>query len=707
MKSTVILLALIAGAAQAAQAAEPALMPLPVKMTAGPGKLIIDANFVVDPGSANPRLTPVVRNFLARISRQTGVPFSPQPPAPADARRLTIQCAGGPAYPALGEDESYTLDVTENEAHLKSATVEGTIHGLATFAQLIQPGSDGFQVAGVHIEDQPRYQWRGLMLDVCRHWMPVEVVERNLDAMAAVKLNVLHWHLSEDQGFRVESKKYPKLQGMGSDGAFYTQVQIKEVVEYARDRGIRVVPEFDVPGHTGGWFEGYLELASAPGPFVLNGRGSGSSAMDPTKETTYAFLDGFIGEMAPLFPDPYWHVGGDEVSARAWTSNAAIVAFMKAHDFMKGDQPNTAALQVYFNQRLLKIVQKHGKTMLGWDEILVPGLPKDAIIHAWRNHQSLFDAAAQGYRGIMSWGYYLDHLSPASFYYSNDPLSGPGSEKLTPEQASRIMGGEACMWAEMVGPNTVDSRVWPTTAAIAERLWSPKEVADVDSMYARLAVVSRDLEFTGVLHRANYQPMLDRLAGDQPSGPVKVVADAVEAAGFGTGRNGRPAVWGPLNRFVDAVPPESELVRSMEQAAKRFVANPAGDKDDAATLRLQFEIWAANDAKFQALAGDQALLNEIKPVSKDLSALGVAGLRMLDYLTANQPAPADWLTAENTELMRLSRPARAVRAPAAAPRPAGAAAVAPAPPPVPVPTADVLVAAFRPVKVLADGLAKK
>jgi hexosaminidase len=264
------------------------------------------------------------------------------------------------------------------------------------------------------------------------------------------------------------------------------------------------------------------------------------------------------------------------------------------------------------------------------------------------------------------------------------------------------------MWAEMVGPNTVDSRVWPTTAAIAERLWSPKEVADVDSMYARLAVVSRNLEFTGVLHRANYQPMLDRLAGDQPSGPLKVVADAVEASGFGTGRNGRPAVWGPLNRFVDAVPPESELVRSMEQAAKRFVANPAGDKDDAAMLRVQFETWAANDAKFQAVAGDNALLNEIKPVSKDLSALGVAGLRMLDYLASNQPAPADWLTEENTELTRLSRPARGGnRPPAAAQRPPGAAAAPPAAPPAPVPTADVLLAAFRPVKVLADGLAKK
>ena len=319
----------------------------------------------------------------------------------------------------------------------------------------------------------------------------------------------------------------------------------------------------------------------------------------------------------------------------------------------------------------------------------VPGLPNDAVIQAWRNQQSLFEAAAQGYRGIMSWGYYLDHLSPAGYYYGKDPLGGPGSEKLTPEQASRIMGGEACMWAELVGPDTVDSRIWPTTAAIAERLWSPKEVQDVDSMYARLAVVSRNLEFTGVQHRSNYQPMLDRLAGDQPAAPLKVVADAVEAFGLGTGRTGRPAVWEPLNRFVDAVPPESELVRSLQLAAKRLVANPAGDQEDALTLRTQFAAWAVNDAKFQVLAGDKVLLNEVKPVSKDLSALGEAGLKMLDYLTFNQPAPAAWLAAENTELTRLSRPA---------PRGGRGAAQAPG--------ADVLLAAFRPVKVLADALAK-
>ena len=688
MRFTVVCLALAACGGQVGRAAEPALMPMPVKVEAASGRFLIDANLVVDAGGLSAgRLTPAVGWFLARVSRQTGVPFARQAPAAADAKRLVVECAGGPAYPTLGEDESYTLDVSATEARIKAATVEGAIHGLATFAQLIQPGPEGFQVAGVHIEDRPRYAWRGLMLDVCRHWMPVEVVKRNLDAMAAVKLNVLHWHLSEDEGFRVESKRYPKLQEMGSDGAYYTQEQVRDVVAYARDRGIRVVPEFDVPGHTRSWFPGYPELASAPGPFVLGttGGGPGGAAMDPSKESTYAFLDGFIGEMAALFPDPYWHVGGDEVNAGAWTSNEAIMAFMHEHNLA-----DARALQVYFNQRLLPIVQKYGKTMLGWDEILFPGLPTDAVIHAWRNHQSLFDAAAQGYRGIMSWGFYLDHLSPAAYYYGNDPLGGPGSENLTPEQAARIMGGEACMWAELIGPDTVDSRVWPTTAAIAERLWSPKEVNDADSMYARLAVVSRNLEFTGVLHRASRQPMLDRLAGDQPAGPIEVVADAVEALGLGTGRAGRPSVWAPVNRFVDAAAPESELVRSMEQAAKRLVADPANDREDAAFLRARFETWAANDAKFQALAEDKALLNEVKPVSKDLSALGVAGLKMLDYLTANQAAPADWLTEENTELTRLSRP------PARGPRGAPQA-----------PRADVLLAAFRPVKVLADALGKK
>jgi hexosaminidase len=706
MRLATLLLAVAAGASQAVLAAGPALMPMPVTVQPMPGRLPIDANFVVETvGGANARLAPAVKAFLARVSRQTGVIYAPLPPAPADARRLVIECAGGPEYPALGEDESYTLDVSGAEARIKAATAEGAIHGLATFAQSIQPGPDGFQVAGVHIEDRPRFPWRGLMLDACRHWMPVETIERNLDAMAAVKLNVLHWHLSEDQAFRVESKRYPRLQQLGSNGDFYTQDQIREIVAYARDRGIRVVPEFDVPGHTSAWFPGYPELASVPGPFTLGGRGG--SVMDPSKESTYAFLDGFTGEMAQLFPDPYYHIGGDEVNPRAWNQSESIQAFAKEHGL--ADAP---AIQVYFNQRLLKTLQKYGKTMVGWDEILVPGLPTEAVIQSWRGQKSLSDAASKGYRGILSWGYYLDHLSPSSFHYGVDPLGGPDAASLTPEQAARIMGGEACMWAELVGQETVDSRIWPRAAVIAERLWSAKDVTDLDSMYARLEPVSRNLEFTGAMHRANYQPMLDRLAGDQPVEPLRVLAEAVEALGLGTGRRGQPTGTTPLNRFVDACQPESELARRMELAAKRFVADPAGDKDDAALLRRQFETWATNDAPFQRMAENNKFLAEAIPLSKDLAALGEAGLKLLDWLTPPPPPPAEpkkkphkkpskaelaaeaaaqaaqaeWLAKENAELDRLSRPpARGS---------AGAQSASP----------DVLLAAFRPVKALADAM---
>jgi hexosaminidase len=706
-----MLFMLAAGASSALFAAEPVLMPMPVKVQATPGKFAVNANLVVETvGGANARLAPAVRAFLARVSRQTGVLYAPTPPAAADVRRLVIDCAGGPEYPTLGEDESYTLDVSDAEARIKAATAEGAIHALATVAQLIQPGPDGFQVAGVHIEDRPRFPWRGLMLDVCRHWMPVEVVKRNLDAMAAVKLNVLHWHLSEDQGFRVESKRYPRLHEMGSNGDYYTQDQIREIVAYARDRGIRVIPEFDVPGHSGAWFPGYPELASTPGPFILGGRGG--SEMDPSKESTYAFLDGFIGEMAQLFPDPYYHIGGDEVNPRAWNQSESIQAFAREHGLK--DAP---AIQVYFNQRLLQIVQKYGKTMVGWDEILVPGLPTDAVIQSWRGQKSLSDAASKGYRGILSWGYYLDHLSPASLHYAVDPLGGPDAANLTPEQASRIMGGEACMWTELAGPETVDSRIWPRTAAIAERLWSSRDITSVDAMYARLDAVSRNLEFTGAMHRAYYQPMLDRIAGNQPVGPLRVLADSIEALGLGTGRTGRPTGTMPVNRFVDACLPESELARSMELAARRFVADPAGDKDDEAKLRRQFEAWAANDALFQPLVENNKLLAEAAPLSKGLAALGEAGIKMLDYLTpqpvtpagvkpkklsskarkaelaaqqAAQAAKADWLANENAELARLAQPPRRGNAGGAQ-----------------NPSADVRLAAFRPVKVLADALAHK
>jgi hexosaminidase len=643
-----------------AHAAVPALMPLPVKAEAAAGGLIIDNSFsVVATGFSDPRLASAVNRFVRRIARQTGIPILPNRPL-SNRVTLTIECAArGPEYPTLGEDESYTLNVEPGGSLLKAPAVAGVLHGLATFTQLVGPSPDGgFQAPAIHIEDRPRFPWRGLMLDASRHWMPVEVVKRNLDAMADVKLNVFHWHLSDDQGFRVESKRFPKLQGEGSDGLYYTQDEIRDVVAYARDRGIRVVPEFDIPGHTQSWLVGYPELATNPGPYTV-GRTWGIyfPVMDPTKEELYTFLDGFFAEMAPLFPDPYFHIGGDEVKADQWKGSATVQAFMRAHQ-LKDEH----ALQAYFNQRVQKLLEKNHKIMIGWDEILHPDLPQNIVVQSWRGQKSVAEAAAKGYRGILSWGYYLDHLSPASFHYNVDPLGDDNAKKLTADQSANILGGEACMWAEYVNAETVDSRIWPRAAAIAERFWSPQSTLDPDSMYARMQAVSRELEWSGVRHRANYAPMLDRLAGGRPAEPLRVLADAFEAQGLGVrARAQKYTSLISLNRFVDAVRPESEVVRWMEQAVKRM--NPA----DVVALRSQFTTWAENDARLQPLLQDDGLLAEVRPLSKDLSALGAAGLKMLDYIAQNQAAPAGFVAEQTKELARMQRPAAEVGYAAARP----------------------------------------
>jgi hexosaminidase len=638
---------LLVAFASLAGAATPALMPWPAHLEMRSGALTIDGSFSAKPTAfTDARLDGAIRRFTSRLSRQTGTIFT----GSATPVLKVEVAARGPENPTLGEDESYTLDVAPDGAVLKAPTVAGALHGLETFSQLVVPGAAGLEAPAVHIEDRPRFPWRGLMIDSSRHWMPLDVIERNLDAMAAVKLNVFHWHLSDDQGFRVESKRYPKLQEVGSDGHYYTQDELRHIVSYARDRGIRVVAEFDIPGHTLSWLVAYPELASQAGPFdIARTWGVFDPVLDPTKEETYKFLDSFIGEMASIFPDPYFHIGGDEVNGKSWDSNPRIVAFTNQH---KLDGPK--GLQAYFNQRLSKILEKYHRNVIGWDEVLHPDLPTATLIQSWRGNAALAEAAAKGHRGILSWGYYLDHLRPASYHYGIDPLGGPAAQ-LPPDKAANILGGEACMWAEYVSSETIDSRIWPRMAAIAERLWSPKDVTDVDSMYARLEVISRWLEWTGVRHRANYGPMLDRLTGGRRAEPVCVLADAVEALGLGQGR-GRMIKYTsltPLIRMVDAARPESESVRDLELAAKRMAP------EDIELLRETFTRWAANDARFQPLAQNNALLVDLLPMSKDLSYLGNAGLALL----SGGSVPSDI----DAQLTRMGRPQTELRLAAARP----------------------------------------
>jgi hexosaminidase len=623
------------------------LMPMPERVTPAAGAMKIDSSFrVATTGYTDARLEGAIKRFTLRLAQQTGLPIpSPQPPAPSP--RLVVGCQSrGPDYPTLGEDESYQLDISPTGARLTAHTVTGVLRGLETFLQLVRPGPDGFEAPAVRIEDQPRFPWRGLMLDVARHWMPVAVVERNLNAMAAVKLNVFHWHLSDDQGFRVESKRYPKLQEDGSDGQFYTQAEVREVVAYARDRGIRVVPEFDIPGHTTAWFAGYPELASTPGPYRIERKwGVFRPTMDPTREETYVFLDGLIGEMAALFPDPFFHIGGDEVVGTQWRQSSSIQSFARAHGFTSNQ-----ALQAYFNRRVEKLLKKHGKTMVGWDEVLAGELAPETVIQSWRGPASLAEAAAKGYRSLLSFGYYLDHLEPASVAYANDPLAGAAAT-LNPSQAARILGGEACMWTEYVNAETVDSRIWPTMAAIAERFWSPAAVKDAGSMYARLPIVSRWLEWTGLQHRSN-RILLERLTGGQPVGALRLLADASEALGI-DGRRGARAYSSlvPLNRFVDAVPPESELVRRLVGQANA----PTSE------LRRTLSQWAAIDSWLRPLATNNSFITELLPLAANLSTTGNIGLRALEFLDNNQAPPPGWVEEQNRELDGLEKPVAEVR----------------------------------------------
>lgn len=638
MRRCLLLLALLLPLSLQAQ--PHTLMPVPhhYVLTADTEPLWVDADFQLAlTGYTEPRLERAAVRFLKRLATQTGLPI--QPTLSADTLTATLilhtQAGAAPVQQAV-EDEAYRLTVTPFQARLDAPSPYGTLRGIETFLQLVAPGPDGFEVAALRIDDAPRFPWRGLLIDVCRHFLPMEVLKRNLDGMAAMKMNVMHWHLSEDQGFRIESKRFPRLHEMGSNGQYFTQDQVRELIEYAQDRGIRIVPEFDMPGHTTAWFVGHPELASQPGPYEIERTyGVMDPAMDPTKESTYEFLDAFIGEMAALFPDAYFHIGGDEVHPKHWNENPRIQAYIQENNL--GDNHG---LQAYFNRRLLGILTKYGKQMIGWDEIFHPDLPKNIVVQSWRGQQSLADGARQGYQGILSNGYYLDLVQPASAHYAVDPLSGPAAD-LTPDQQRLVLGGEACMWAELVTPENVDSRIWPRAAAIAERLWSPGTVTDVDDMYYRLDVNSRRLEWLGLTHRTSYPQMLQRLTHGHPIAPLRTLADLVEPVKFyQRHRHRKYFTTTPMNRLVDATRPESRAARHFGKLVDTYLADPA-NAPARATLRETLGRWHDNDTALQPLLAENHLLAEVAPLSRTLADVARRGLLALDALENNTALTAE------------------------------------------------------------------
>ncbi len=605
-----------------------AIMPLPANVELGEGEFPIDGNFGIElRGYKEPRLERARQRFLDTLSRETGIPLWRQ--AVINKPLFTIQAAG-PSAPIqeLNEDESYRLEISSTNVQLTAPNPLGVFRGLQTFLQLVRITPKGFSVPVAVIEDKPRFPWRGLLIDSGHKFVPIPDVKRNLDGMEAVKLNVFHWRFADNQGFHIESKRFPLLQEKGSGGFYYSQDEVRAIITYARDRGIRVVPEFDMPCHTTSWFLGYPELASGPDP-------KSSSAIDPTREGTYTFLSDFVKEMATLFPDTYFHAGGDECDMKEWESNPRIVEFMKAHSIADGN-----VLQSGFTARIQKIVAGKKKIMMGWDEVLQPETPKDVVIHSWRGPKSLVEAATKGNRVVLSSGYYIDLNQSAAEHYLVDPL-GEAAAALAPEQKGRVLGGEATMWTDIVSHENMDNRVWPRTAAIAERLWSPEKIRDVDSMYQRLAVVSQKLTYYGLRHRLITDQMLERMAGESDPVPLKILASVVQPPRIYQRQELRDfSDFTPLNRLDDAIPPESDTAREFSEIAKR-IASGKGSPKDWQKAREWLLLWRDNDEKLQPLLERSYLTQDLVPVSRNLSQVAEIGLRALDNLRDGRRVPAD------------------------------------------------------------------
>ena len=653
------------------------LMPWPREISEDSGNFKINSNFTIGiygPESNPARVDKAATRFLRYLTNKTGVFLDEGFAKPLQQKNidvsLLISFSASPEV-VLGVDESYELEVLQDRIEIRAATDIGAMHALSTLLQLITVDEGGYVFPVVRVKDAPRFVWRGLMMDVARHFMPVEVIKRNLDAMAFVKLNVFHWHLSDDQGFRVEVKSLPNLHEIASDGQYYTQDQIKDIVKYATERGIRVVPEFDVPGHATAILTAYPEFASKEGIDYKLERYAGifDPTLDPTNERTYEFLDTLFKEIAPLFPDQFFHIGGDENEGKHWDENEYIQKFMKENKLRDNHE-----LQTYFNIKLEKILARYGKSLMGWEEIMTDNMPKTALIHSWKGvnegmepGESLVKAVKNGYQTILSNGYYIDLMLSVEDHYLIDPMP---QVTLSEEEANRILGGEATMWSELVTPLTVDSRIWPRTAAIAERFWSAGSVSDVDNMFQRLEVISNSLELTGVRHLQTKEYLLRNISNYQDVHPLRSLSHISEPLKIYSRNAGGTQYksFSPFTLFADACTADAKEVRGFRSSVAAFMSR--SDAESIKQVIHYLQRWSGIYEKLDVLHPNAPLLTPVMPYAarvRDISdlmiqaleseALSQEGMNKLKHLLKSGEDPKNNLDVElavKEELMDLA-----------------------------------------------------
>lgn len=626
------------------------LMPWPNNIKINSGRFVLNNNFTISVDDSNEILYQAAYRTLKVISDKTGLFFKEQFPKINSNSMVNVNIKNIVEI-NLGIDESYFMEINDSSIQINASNQVGAMHAFSTLVQIIDSDSDVYYFPNVLINDKPRFQWRGLLIDVSRHFEPMEVIKRNLDALAAVKMNVFHWHLTDDQGFRIECKSFPKLHKLGSDGNYYTHEQVKEIVKYAAERGIRVVPEFDLPGHATSWLVGYPELASKIGTYnIQRNWGIFDPTFDPTNDKVYKFFEIFFSEMSTLFPDKYWHIGGDENNGKQWDANPKIQEFMKKNNFKSNHE-----LQNYFNIKIEKILSQLNKIMVGWYTDEMPDLSKNYIVQAWKGRTSLYETAKNGYRSLLSHGFYIDLVQTTEYHYVNDPI--PPDTILPYEVNEKILGGEATMWAEFVSPETIDSRIWPRTAAIAERLWSPSEVIDLKNMFERLDKVSLHLETYGLTHIKNYEMMLRRITGDYNVEIIKNFVNAIQP--LYTYSRDHPHVFKsyyPLTRIVDISQPDPLLTRKFNYIIDEFLEHKIFDNQKYNLIINQLNCWKDNHFILLKLIQKRPVLKEIETLSEDLSKIAELGIQSMNFIKENKKPSRFWIQKSNEIINKAKIP---------------------------------------------------
>lgn len=652
------------------------LMPQPRSVNYGDSWLYVKGGFRVQwLDHRSPVLERAVLRFQNYVARRTGLDVDR-----ASAARLRIDCQGeDKGYLTTNARERYWLAVKDDAIVLTADGPAGVLRGLATLRQSITNVPEGFAIPEMLMDDGPRFMWRGVMIDVARHFYSLPALKRQIDLMEMVKLNVLHLHLSDNEAFRVESRLYPKLHE-GSSPEFYSQVEIRELVSYAADRGVRIVPEFDVPGHSLGMLKAYPQYASGE----VEGRDYFSamgSALNPANPETFTFLDRLFGEMAELFPDKYFHVGGDEISGADWKTNPQVQDFMNTNDLKTPGE-----LESYFFDRVRKGIVTHGKIVIGWEEVARTVIPDEVLVQAWRSSNAIARITNQGNRVIATCGYYLDKLWPAEDHYKVDPHDPTtcgltleqfaegkakglpeailaedqvidSSLKLSPAQQGLVLGGEAALWSEIVTEEMLDSRLWPSATVIAERLWSPASVRDTADMYRRLIIVHDGLRVGGLEDDANRRRMVARLAPGE-SEPVALLLDLVAPVrnhahnhmGMGLLKGKKPLPQ-EFNELADAASPDSLGARRFALDAERFLR---GDHSGAAALKATLTAWRNNHVLFAIVAKGRPELEAALPISADIGTLAGIGLDAVAAVESEHPPSTDWRDRVRQLLDRLA-----------------------------------------------------